>query len=252
MKLGRVHSIHDTRTLQLTDYIEIASLPIPPAQELLETTTSWPMLANNQFNCCTSAAAGHMVHHWTAANQHGVFLTDTDIIRAHAQLTGDRLMDSVSMLDALKYWRKTGIGNHRVHSFVSARAQDADQLRGIVHLFGSAYVGLDLPNFAMAGDPSGWPEIPWAIPASVSAEDAAPQPANGHCVTGIGYGEEGVYVVTWGTLKTISWEFYSRYSVELFAVLSSDWVSSTEASPSGFDLASLRKDLSLVQGTSPA
>ena len=252
MKLGRVHSMQDGRTLQLGDYIKVSSLPVPPAKELLETTTSWPMLANNEFNCCTSAAAGHMVHHWTAANQHGVFLTDADIIRAHAYLTGDRLMDCVSMLDALKYWRKTGIGNHRVHSFVSARAQDADQLRAIVHLFGSAYIGLDLPDFAMTGDPAGWPEIPWAIPASASAADAAPQPANGHCVTGIGYCEDGVYVVTWGTLKTISWEFYCRYSVELFAVLSSDWVRSAEVSPSGFDLTSLRQDLSLVQRTSPA
>ncbi|HET9100168.1 MAG TPA: hypothetical protein VFN62_07235, partial [Acidobacteriaceae bacterium] len=124
----------------MADYVAIASLPTPPPREMVETTTTWPMLANNQFNCCTSAAAGHMVHHWTAANQQGVFLTDADIIRAHAHLTGDRLMDCVSMLDALKYWRKIGIGKHRVHSFVKAHGQKADELRGIIHLFGSAYV----------------------------------------------------------------------------------------------------------------
>ncbi|TCK75858.1 hypothetical protein [Acidipila rosea] len=252
MKLGRVQSIHDPRTLQLADYVSIASLPVPPSKESFETTASWPMLANNQFNCCTSAAAGHMVHHWTAANQRGVFLTDADIIRAHAQLTGDRLMDCVSMLAALKYWRNTGIGNHRIHSFVNARAQAGDQLRGIVHLFGSAYVGMDLPKFVLAGDPSGWTGIPWAIPDSVSDEDAAPQPANGHCVTAIGYGEDGVYVVTWGTFKTMSWEFYNRYSIELYAVLSPDWVCGDQVSPSGFDLLSLRRDLSLVQQASPA
>ena len=249
MKLGRIQSKHDSRTLQLADYVQIVSLPVPPAQEMLETTTSWPMLANNQFNCCTSAAAGHMVHHWTTANRRGVFLTDQDIIRAHARLTGDRLMDCVSMLDALKFWRKSGIGKHRVHSFVKAHAQDVDELRGIVHLFGSAYIGFDLPKFVLTGAPTGWPQIPWAIPAAVSAEDSAPQLANGHCVTAVGYGEEGVYVVTWGALKTMSWEFYSRYNAETYAVLSSDWVDGDQVSPSGFDLRSLERDLSLVQGS---
>ncbi len=252
MKLGRIQSKHDSRTLQLGDYVKMVSLPLPPVSEMLETTKSWPMLANDQFNCCTSAAAGHMVHHWTAANQHGVFLTDDDIIRAHAQLTGDRLMDCVSMLDALKFWRNQGIGKHRVHSFVRAQKQNADELRGIIHLFGSAYIGLDLPNFALAGSPSVWPKNPWAIPAAVSAEDAAPQGANGHCVTAVGYRQEGVYVVTWGALKTMSWEFYSRYNVEAYAVLSSDWVGGDKVSPSGFDLACLRRDLSLVEGTSAA
>ncbi len=252
MKLGRVQSINDPRTLHLADYVAIASLPVPPPMEMLETTTTWPMLANNQFNCCTSAAAGHMVHHWTAANQQGVFLTDADIIRAHAQLTGDRLMDGVSMLNALKYWRKNGIGNHRVHSFVKAHGRKADELRGIVHLFGSAYVGLDLPKFAVAGDPSGWPAIPWAIPNAVSPDDAAPQLENGHCVTAVGYGEEGVYVVTWGALKVMSWDFFNRYNVELYAVLSTDWVCGNKVSPSGFDMTSLGRDLSLVQATPTA
>lgn len=123
-------------------------------------------------------------------------------------------MDSVTMLDALKFWRKTGIGKHRVHSFVNAHAQDTDELRGVIHLFGSAYIGLDLPQFVLAGDPTGWLKIPWSIPGSVSAEDSAPKVANGHCVTAIGYSEEGIYVVTWGTLKTVSWEFYQRYNVE--------------------------------------
>jgi hypothetical protein len=219
---------------------------------MVETTTAWPMLANNQFNCCTSAAAGHMVHHWTAANQQGVFLTDADIIRAHAHLTGDRLMDCVSMLQALKYWRKTGIGNHRVHSFVKAQEQKADELRGIIHLFGSAYVGLDLPKFALAGDPSGWTAIPWTIPATVSVNESAAQLENGHCVTAVGYGDDGVYVVTWGTLKTMSWDFFGRYSVELYAVLSSDWVCGNKVSPSGFNLQNLSRDLSLVQAAAPA
>ncbi|HTV15661.1 MAG TPA: hypothetical protein VME68_13160 [Acidobacteriaceae bacterium] len=247
MQLGRVQSVADPRTLQLRNYVDIATLPVPPAQEMLETTPVWPMLANDKFNCCTSAAAGHMIHHWTAANQHGVFLTDQDIILAHAQLTGDHLMECVSMLDALKYWRKQGIGGHQIHSFVSGGKSNAADLRCMIHLFGSGYVGLDLPPFATAGDPQGWPAIAWAIPAAATAEALKPNPQMGHCVAVIGYDEQNLYAVTWGQLKTMSWEFFERYSEEVFAVLSTDWVAENVDSPTGFDSATLEKDLALVQ-----
>jgi hypothetical protein len=62
--------------------------------------------------------------------------------------------------------------------------------------------------------------------------------------------EDGIYVVTWGALKTMIWEFYGRYNVETYAVLGSDWVGGDQVSPSGFDLTSLGRDLSLVEGSS--
>lgn len=246
MLLGRVKSVNDSRMLQLNSYLAVETLPVPPVHEMLDSTLAWPMLANDHFNCCTSAAAGHMIHHWTAANQRGVFLTDDDIVRAHALLTGDRLMDSVSMLDALKFWRKDGIGDHRIHSYMSAGQAKCDDLRAVIFLFGSAYIGLDLPKFAMSGVPQQIMEIPWAIDPAVSADDASPQPANGHCVAAIGYDADVIYVVTWGKLKTMTWDFFVHYTDEVYAVLSPDWVQRDIECPSGFDLATLERDLSLV------
>lgn len=246
MRLGRIKSAYDPRLLKLGSYIAVDKLPIPPARNIIEHTDGWPMLANNQFNCCTSAAAGHMVHHWTAANQNGIFLTDADIIKAHAQLTGDHLMEPVSMLTALKFWRKTGIGNHRIHSFMSAGHARADMLRGVIFLFGAAYLGLDLPNFTMAGTPDQILATPWEIPSNIAPQDAAPNESNGHCVAAVGYDEQFIYVVTWGTLKSMSWDFFLRYTDEAYAVLSADWVQQNKQSPSGFDLTTLERDLHLV------
>ena len=181
MLLGRVKSVHDPRMLQLQSYVAMDALAVPPVRDLLDRTKAWPMLANDQFNCCTSAAAGHMVHHWTEANQQAVFLTDQDIIKAQAALTGDQLMEPVSMLNALKFWRKTGIGNHRIHSFMSAGHAKVDTLRAVIYLFGAAYIGLDLPNFAMNGKTEEEIiAIPWAISETVSPGDAAPQFKNYH------------------------------------------------------------------------
>ncbi len=246
MKLGRMQSKVDPRTLMLADYVH-AELPKPPVHELLEITPVWPMLANDRFNCCTSAAAGHMVHHWTAANHEDVVLSDDDIIRAHALLTRDHLLECVSMLDALKLWRNTGIGNHRIHSFVQARPSDADQLKTIIHLFGAGYVGLDLPHFACGPHPTQWPTTPWSIPPQAAPQDCLPVSENGHCVTAIGYGDDGIYVVTWGLLKVMSWEFYERFNFETYAILSHDWVDEDKKCPTGFYSSSLVRDLKAVE-----
>lgn len=246
MLLGRIQSIHDPRTVHLKNYIDVRTLPVPPVQEMVESTPAWPMLANDRFNCCTSAAAGHMIHHWTAANQRGIFLTDDDIIKAQAALTGDHLMDCVSMLNALKYWRNTGIGGHQIHSFVAADKANAQQLRCVIHLFGSGYIGLDLPGFACAGAPTGWPAIPWVVSPSIPADAAAPRPDMGHCVAVVGYDQQSIYCVTWGQLKAMSWDFFERYAVEVYAVLSADWVATDAKCPTGFDTAMLERDLALV------
>lgn len=246
MLLGRTRSKPDPRTLQLRSYVDVLNLPVPPAREMVEKTLTWPMLANDRFNCCTSAAAGHMIHHWTAANQHGVFLTDNDIILAQAQLTGDRLMDCVSMLDALRYWRGQGIGGHKIHSYVRGEKANGLDLRCIIHLFGCGYVGLDLPGFACIGDPKGWPSIPWEIPENAPSDATAPNPNQGHCVAVVGYDEQSLYAVSWGQLKTMSWEFFHRYAEEVYAVLSFDWVAENATCPTGFDTATLEMDLTLI------
>lgn len=246
MLLGRVKSAKDSRMLELNRYVAVKDLPVPPAKDMFDTTAAWPMLANDRFSCCTTAAAGHMVHHWTTANQHGIFLTDDDIIAAHAKLTDDHLLDCVSMANALKFWRKTGIGNHRIHSYVNVGRARQDDLSAVIYLFGTAYIGLDLPNFAYTGNPPQIPDIPWEIPASASAQDTAPQTSNGHCVAAIGYDADVVYAVSWGRLKKMTWEFFLRYVDEAYAVLSADWVQHNLECPSGFDVSALERDLSRI------
>ena len=263
MKLGRVRSIPDKRTLKLANYLSSsqlavaqAQLPQPPDENFKPEPPDhvWPMLANDRYPCCTSAAAGHMVHHWTELNGHEVLLTEDDIVNAHLALSkvsdSQATKDGISMLEALKYWRKTGIGGHKIHSFVQANPMSRRALRSMVYLFGSAYLGLELPNFAYPVGPSGPPptlnQIPWEIPAAAPDADTAPREANGHCVAAVGYDQNYVYVVTWGKFKQMSWQFFENYTFESYAVLSHDWADGCRKCPSGFDIHSLEQDLGLV------
>ncbi len=258
MRLGRVPSAPDPRTLNLANYVAVDRIraptellpPSPDEEEMHKRACLWPMLGNDRFPCCASASAGHMVHHWTEVQGSVVMLTEDHVLLAHRALTQGAVEKGVSMVDALKYWRKAGIGHHLIHSFVEGHAKDRAVVKCAVHLFGAAYLGLNLPNFAyptpLPADLSSIPAIPWEIPAGASAEDCAPRPEKGHCVAAIGYDEKVVFVVTWGTLKTMSWEFFERYTFECYAVLSYDWASNEKGSPTGFDLAALEHDLGLV------
>ena len=77
--------------------------------------------------------------------------------------------------------------------------------------------------------------------------NAAPNPINGHCIPAVGYDERNLYVVTWGALKPMSWQFYDAYADEVFAVLSNDWINAKlGVAPSGFNLAALNQDLAAI------
>jgi hypothetical protein len=151
------------------------------------------------------------------------------------------------MLSVLKYWRKTGIGKDKITAFAALEPKNNVQAEDAINLFGNAYIGLALPNFAVPPD-TNFLDIPWVVPAGgPTGSNAAPNPQNGHCIPAVGYDQRQLYVVTWGALKTMSWQFYDAYADEAFAVLSNDWISQkVGTSPSGFDLAALEQDLQAV------
>jgi hypothetical protein len=53
--------------------------------------------------------------------------------------------------------------------------------------------------------------------------------------------------VTWGALKPMSWQFYTTYADEAFAVLSVDWINKRlKKAPPGLNLKALEADLAAV------
>ena len=85
------------------------------------------------------------------------------------------------------------------------------------------------------------------MPASGAKGNAAPNPENGHCVPAVAYDSRFIYVVTWGAIKTMTWNFYNTYADEAYAVLSSDWIDKkVGTAPNGFNMAALQQDLDAV------
>ena len=243
LKLGKLPVRHDVRTLSLARYVDPAALPAPPRiLDLTARVPEWPMYANDTRGDCTCAAAGHMIEAWTAAAGSLVEVSQQAVLDAFEAVkvvdpgTGE---EGAVELDVLRYWRKTGIADHRIGAFASVPIHDERLVRISAFLFGGLYIGLQLPLTAQHQDVWDW--------TKKLTGPARPGSWGGHAVDVVGYWSEGIEVITWGARKELTWEFWERYCEECYCILSPDFLRQGKA-PNGFDLAALKADLALVTG----
>lgn len=246
LKLGKAPPKFDARTLLFAKYLTKGLRPPPPSVDYAVKVKEWPMFGNDKYGDCTCAAAGHMIEEWTANTGKEETLPESTVLAVYNHFVHGKPDQGVNMLDVLKFWRTSGFGKDKVYAFAQLEPRNAPQAQDAVFLFGSCYIGLALPEFTVpkgVGDPS----IPWIVPPSGAKGEAAPNQNNGHCVPAFAYDRRNLWVVTWGKLKPMSWQFYTTYCDEAFAVLSKDWLSKRmKRAPPGLDLSSLRKDLAAV------
>jgi hypothetical protein len=130
----------------------------------------------------------------------------------------------------LNYWRNTGIANDKIEAFV-AISPNLDELRLSIQLFGSAGLGLSLPDGGVFG--------PWTVLYGV------PNPNNGHYVVAVGYDDatRRLTTISWGRKMSMSYDFFLKYSDENYAVLNDLALNAVGVSPEGFDYPRLLDDL---------
>ena len=235
----------DNRTLLLGKYLEKGLTPPPDSMDYTSAVSTWPMFGNDQYGDCTIAAAGHMIEEWTANTGTTDILPENSILSAYDHFSKGNPDAGANMLSVLKYWRGTGIGADHIMAFAALELKNDLQLQDAVYLFGNCYIGLALPNFAVQGND--FLSVPWIVPPSGPTGNAAPNPSNGHCVPAVAYDQRNITVVTWGALKTMSWQFYNTYTDEAFAGPDQDWINKTlGTSPPGFNLQALQADIAQI------
>ena len=250
MKLGKGPAVRDPRTLQLAKYLRPAALPPPPAQvDWATKVASWPMMGNDTIGDCTTAAAGHCIEEWTTDAGDPVVVPDAAIVAAYSAVSGydprtGKGDVGATEISVLNYWRQTGIGGHTIRAYAALTPGNLDHVRDAVSLFGNCYIGLLLPLSAQT-------QALWSVPPGGAVGQGAPGSWGGHAVPVVAYDAEGLTVVTWGALKRMTWQFWSAYCDEAYALLSDDFLTAGET-PAGIDLASLQQDLQEVTGETGA
>ena len=245
-KLGKKPAKFDVRTLQISKYM--VKMPhVPINFNWFDKVPSWPMYGNDTLGDCVEAAMGHSLEQWTIyANPPGFVPSEPDVIRAYSDISGyvpnDPTTDNGTvLLDALNYWRKTGIaGGHKIAGFVAINPRHVLELESAVWLFGNVIIGLQMPLSAQG-------QNSWVIAPEGLTGPRRPGSWGGHCVPVVGLQPNGTTVVTWGQTLEMSKPFFAEYSDEAYAVLSTDWLETTsQVSPENFNLAQLKADLQSI------
>jgi hypothetical protein len=240
--LGKLPVRTDVRTLSFGRYVDPGRLPPPPdAFDETAGVESWPMYANDRIGDCTTAAAAHMIAAWTAAGRgHAIELPERYVLDAFdhvKRMDPFRGEEGAVELDVLRYWRKLGIGGHRIGAYARVAVHDEQLVQTAAWLFGGLYIGLQMPLTAHV-------QPVWDWTGSLSGP-ALPGSWGGHAVDVVRYDRTGLTVVTWGRLQELTWSFWARYCDEAYCILSDDFLKQGNA-PNGFDLAALEADLALV------
>jgi len=242
-KLGKHPPVVDDRTLRFGAYLTAALPPPPDSVTYYQKVATWPMYDNDRYGDCTCAAAGHMIQNWTANAATEVTPPDATVLKFYEHFVGTPPPpdEGCNMLSVLKYWRRTGVDQHKVTAFTSLELKNHSQAQSAIDLLGGIYLGVALPDFAVHGDML---TVPWVVPPGGPVGDAAPNPQNGHCIPAVGYDADQLWIVTWGSLKSMSWGFYDAYADESYAIVTTDFIGTSGQSPEGFNLTALENDLS--------
>jgi hypothetical protein len=246
MRLGKQPARHDPRTLQMANYLELPA--VPAAKDWTSAAkAAWGMMKNDTLGDCTCAAVGHAVQGWSAnAGGKEITISDVDIVAAYSAITGYKPSDPSSdrgavEIDVLNYWRKHGIGGHKIQAYVALEPKNHDHVKAAVDLLGASYIGVALPVSAQK-------QKVWSVPPGGPNGIGAAGSWGGHAVVVLAYDSHGLTCITWGQPKKMTWSFWDTYCDESYGVLSPDWVSKHKPAPSGFDLLALEADLKELVG----
>lgn len=241
-RLGKRAPRLDRRTFKLERYMPTLPAPLDHVNWLSKPQAlGWPMMLNDSLGDCVCAAAGHMVEQWTAYASSPVVVPNSDILTMYEQVGGyvpgnSQTDQGCSMLDALNWWRKVGLGGRKILGYASVDTWNRPQFKNSVRLLGNVYLGVQLPLSAQG-------QSVWQVPNEGPFGDGSPGSWGGHCIPVVSYDRTGLIVISWGQKLFMTWGFLHTYADEAYAVLSPDWIESTGLSPGQFNLPQLQADL---------
>jgi hypothetical protein len=247
MKLGRLAPDYTKPRLWLEDYYQKIALPTPPMiVDRMSKVSEQPMYCNDRYGCCTIAGMGHLFGAQKAyANPPEVVFSDDQIISAYeANCPGfnpvtDANDNGCLMSDVLAYMTRTGMAGNTVTAYAQLRSTNIDSLKLALYLFGSVYIGVNLPQSA---------ETQFGAGQAWTYVKGSPI-IGGHCV--VIQKTEPVYnpahtVITWGSPVRVTDQWMQTYLEEAWVAITPDWIQTNQHTIDAIDLSALTADMSAI------
>lgn len=250
LRLGWVRAPRDPRNLRFAAFTT-PDLPAPPKKvDWMSRVGTWPMHANDRVGCCEVVSCAHSVQAWTAYAGNETVVDTRDVVSAYSAITGynprtGQPDPGITSLNMLGYWRRAGVGGHRISAYVEVDVHDRNEVKSALNVAGALLIGADLP--VSAGDQLGAGKQ-WSI---VRGGRGRAGSWGGHAMHVGGYDSRGVIVSTWGRVQRMTWGFWDTYVVEAFAPISRDWFTTAGVTPGGLDLNALMGELQRITTSRP-
>lgn len=246
LRLGRLPNVPTRPRLRLGTFIDRQELGEPPPSVNWWTLVAdWPMYANDSIGDCTVAEVGHQIGSASKyATGNEVLFTDAQIVSMYSAVTGyvpgDESTDNGAVIqDVLTYWRKTGLGGHKLAAFAEVDVSNRSEVLQAVAAFGS----VDLGHMVTQGDMDSF-NAGTAWDTSYGNTTVV----GGHSTELVGYDSTFGYLVTWGRVQKFTWRWWNARVDEAWLAILPEWLSAQGQSPSGFDLHGLGQEMHDLTG----
>lgn len=243
-KLGALPSYSEAEKPRLK--VCMRHLNLDKAPDLVDRASrvdAWPMFLNDKLGCCTCACAGHEIQAWTAYGSKEYTVTDEDILWAYEDIAGYNPKtgqgdNGAVVQDVLNYWRKKGVGGHKILAFAQLNYRNLDEVKQALYHFGSVYLGVSVPQSAPEQFAA---HQPWTVvPGSPIV--------GGHAIPIQKIDGNKLYVVTWGALQEVTEEWFETYCTEAWVVITRDWLNAQGRDVLGDDLNRLAVEFTELTG----
>ncbi len=202
-------------------------------QEVVAIQTSTRTFIAEGFASHNCVVAGH-IHLTQAVTQENGgaynYPGDAATQEEYFKLTGgaDTGLVESTFLQAAK---NSPILGSQIDSFGVLDPKNVDEIKSAIYVFGGAFLGVALPQSAQDQFPGTWSVVPNS------------PIVGGHCVVAIGYDAQFVYIVTWGQVIRCTWEWFTAYVDEAYAIIYTEEVQKNRGPLEQLDITRLRADI---------
>ena len=251
-KLGRLPRANIPGVPHLSSFFAAADFVAPPPLSTYVTgmPARFGMMMNDRLSDCTIAAYYHARQVWTWNTRQGhQELTEPDatVLKLYELSCGYDPNDPSTdqggiMQQVLIYLVKNGapLGNNAVHkltAFFEVDPRNLNDIKRVIYQCGVCYIGFNLPSNVMPDQ--GAPPAVWELqPGS--------RDLGGHAVVLVGYDKNYATLISWGSLYRMSWEFFSNYTDEAYALCDSSWIAATGKTPLGMSTSKLEAQMASI------
>jgi hypothetical protein len=246
-KLGALapHPEHTHPRVKLGNHMSLSALPPTPAVvDYASKVRSWPMYMNDQIGDCTAAGIAHSVQAWSAYAKGLVTLPNSAVLslyEAMGYVPGDPATDNGAVeQDVLHYVMNNGVAGHKILAYAQVDHTNPDEMKTALNLFGSLYLGANMPQSAMQQTDAGQP---WSVVPGSPID-------GGHCFVAQRWDTAAapMQVVTWGRLQRATIDWWLANGVEAWVMISQDWFLDSGQSVTGVELPELGDEFAVVTG----